>query len=218
MVTARRICEVFVLLALFPSVPAMPRERDGGMPPFGQDTVLVWKSEVPGQTHEFVVRIATFLPDRYFEWENSSTQGTVFLTSKAVNLAKAFVGTRLFEAGADTKSKDATTLWLSARLFSELKAQGKVKATVDSIDCWMTLLGQGRMTIQVNHSPMDVSVLKVADDRGNERWILDDERNPLVVKHLFRAYTMTLVSATTDRSNTLRWIKGAKLAHPPHSN
>ena len=62
---------------------------------------------------------------------------------------------------------------------------------------------------------MNVPVLRVADDRGNERWILDDEKNPLVVKHLFRSYTMTLVSATTDRPNTLRWIKGVKLAHPP---
>ena len=92
-----------------------------------------------------------------------------------------------------------------------------MKATVDSIDTWMTVLGRDRMSIQVNRSPMEVSVLRVADDRGNERWILYDDRNPLVVKHLFRSFTMTLVSATTDRPNSLRWIKGAKLAHPPRS-
>jgi hypothetical protein len=218
MLTASWFWAFLVFRALWPGAPVMRGEGSGELPPFGQDTVLVWKSENQGESREFVVRLATFLPDRYFEWEDSTTQGTVFLPSKALSLARAFVDTRLFEAGADTRGKDATTLWLSERLFGELKAQGKVKASIDSIDSRMTLLGPGWMSLQVNRSPRDIAVLRVADDRGSERWILDDARNPLIVKHLFRSFSMTLVSATTDRPNTLRWIKGRKLVHPPGSD
>jgi hypothetical protein len=54
----------------------------------------------------------------------------------------------------------------------------------------------------------------VKDDRGNERWFLDSEENALLVKHAVRAYVQTLTSITTDKPNTLRWIKGKKLTAP----
>jgi hypothetical protein len=41
------------------------------------------------------------------------------------------------------------------------------------------------------------------------------EDNPLMVKHMVRKYTQALQSITTNRANTLRWIKGKKLANPP---
>jgi hypothetical protein len=194
---------------LLPSVDALPK--------FGLDTVLVWKSENQGEASELVVRIARFLPDRYLEWENATTQGTIYMTAKAVRDARIFVNSSLFEGGADTKGKNATTLWLSEQVFRELKANGKVKVALDSVAGWMTVIGSDRMTIMVNRSPMSLPVIRIADDRGGERWILDVDQNPLVVKHLFRSYSESLVSITTDKSNTLRWIKGRKLANPPQA-
>jgi hypothetical protein len=47
-----------------------------------------------------------------------------------------------------------------------------------------------------------------------ELWFLDSADNPLQVKLLSRNYVETLTSITTDRSNTLRWIKGKKLTDP----
>jgi len=55
----------------------------------------------------------------------------------------------------------------------------------------------------------------VSDGRGGERWFLDQEENPLLVKHTVRHYTEVLSSITTNRANTLRWIKGKKLQNPP---
>jgi hypothetical protein len=81
----------------------------------------------------------------------------------------------------------------------------------------MTLIGADRMVIMVNRSPMDLPVIKTVDDRGAERWFLDADQNPLLVKHLFRSFSESLVSITTDKSNTLRWIKGRKLANPPQA-
>jgi hypothetical protein len=185
------------------------------MPEFGQDTVLVWKAY--NQVREestFVVRIAQFRPDRYFEWENSTTQGTIFLAAKAVMDARAFLNLRLFVSGVDTKSKDATTLWLSERAFRDLKSKGKVKLAIDSLDEWVILKEGGELSVEVNRVLRTLPVIKVSSERGTERWFLDSADNPLQVKLLVRQYEETLTSITTDRPNALRWIKGKKLTQP----
>jgi hypothetical protein len=189
-------------------------ESQSSLPEFGRDTVLVWQSENQGDTHKFVVRIAEFRPNRFLEWENETTQGTVFMSQKAVTTGRVLLNSRLFEAGVDTKGRDATTLWLSRKAFSELKENGRVKLAVDAIDCWVSAAGEGTLSVEVNRAPQLLPVLKTRDDRGAERWLLNSVENPLVVRTAVRKYTDTLISITTDRANTLRWIKGKKLATP----
>jgi len=72
------------------------------------------------------------------------------------------------------------------------------------------------MQVEVNRSAMRLPVIKVADDRGAERWFLNQAENPLLLKLSVRGYTQALTSITTDRRNTLRWIKGKKLENLPH--
>ena len=55
-----------------------------------------------------------------------------------------------------------------------------------------------------------VPVVKISDERGTERWFIDLEDNPLLVNFLHRNYQQKLISITTDRPNTLRWIKSNK--------
>lgn len=190
---------------------------EDALPKFGQDTVLVWKSQHQEESSELVVRIARFQPDRYIEWENRTTQGTVYMPAKVVREAKVFVHSSLFQGGSDTKGKNATILWLSERIFQELKSRGKVRISLDSIPGWMTVMGAERISVQVNRSPMDLPVVRTVDDRGCERWFLDDAHNPLMVKLAVRGFVQSLVSITTDKPNTLRWIKGHKLAKPPQA-
>jgi hypothetical protein len=76
--------------------------------------------------------------------------------------------------------------------------------------------GNYRLPVEINKSMKDLPVIKVVDDRGSERWFLDSEENPLLLKHSIRQYVQTLTSITTDRSNTLRWIKGEKLKNLPN--
>lgn len=193
---------------------AVHQPSDSILPPFGKDTVLVWENRNPDDLGKLVVRIAQFLPDRFVEWEDSVTQGTILMSSKAVQNAKVFLNTRLFEAGMDMKGKDATTLWLSTRIFNELKSKPKVKVSLDSIDGWLYPEGVATIEIEVNRVKRPVPVLKVRDDRGSERWFVDSSENPLLVKHTVRSFAQTLVSVTTDRKNTLRWIKGKKVPPP----
>jgi hypothetical protein len=186
------------------------------LPSFGRDTVLVWKIENVDFSADFVVRIAEFLPDRYLEWEDEKTQGTIFMPDRDVRKAQGFVGTQLFESGIDSRGRNVTTLWLSQKIFQDLKEKRKIKFPLDGIAGQMTFEGTDQMTIEVNRSSRALPVIKTKDDRGSERWFLDNPENPLLAKHTIRQFSQTLVSITTDRQNTLRWIKGRKLANPPH--
>ncbi len=185
------------------------------LPAFGRDTVLVWNDKNQDYSAEFVVRIAEFLPDRYVEWEDAKTQGTIFMPSRDISSAKGFVGANLFQSGTDTKGKDTTTLWLSQRLFEDLKNKKKLKCNLDGVAATLTYQGEGELEVEVNRVPQRLPVIKVADDRGSERWFLDRPDNPLMLKLIVRSYSQVLTSITTDRPNTLRWIKGKKLNNLP---
>jgi hypothetical protein len=158
------------------------------------------------------VRIAEFAPDRFLEWEEAAAQGTVFMPSADLLKGNNFIsGSRLFQSGVDAKSKNETTLWLSRKIFLDLKDKGKIKCKIDGIESRMTYNGKDRLAVEINKSMRDLPVIKASDDRGAERWFLDSEENPLLMKHMVRQYVQTLTSITTNRSNTLRWIKGDKL-------
>ena len=200
---------IWLLLISAGFQPAV-QEPAAALPAFARDTVLVYRSTVDSEA-PFVVRLAQFTPDRYLEWEDATTQGTIFLNAKALEEAQAYVNWKLFEAGVDTRGKNATTLWLSRRVFRELKSKLKVKISMDSIPTSLTLLGSDQMTVQVNREVRPVPVIKTMDDRNTERWFLDLEENPLMVNLRLRSYQQRLASITTDRRNTLRWIKDKKI-------
>jgi hypothetical protein len=189
---------------------------DSGLPVFGRDTVLVWRTVNRDYTSDLVVRIAEFSPDRFMEWEDATTQGTIFIPSKDVEGAKGFVSADLFKSGIDARARDVTTLWLSRRIFRDLKDKKMAKFNIDGVAGLMQYSGEGRINVEVNRSAVDLPVIKVADDRGSERWFLDDDTNPLMLKHSLRQYSQALISITTDKANTLRWIKGSKLNNLPH--
>lgn len=216
--TSSPLRRVFPLLAVIMAggIGSWSQTQPGALPTFGRDTVLVWKMQFSEDSSDFVVRIAEFLPDRFLEWENATTQGTIFMPGKAIAGAKVFVNASLFEGGVDTKGKDKTTLWLSQQIFRDLKSRKRIKVQLDSVDGWLTLDGSDSITVEVNRSPMALPTIKVKDERGSDRWFLDSEDNPMLIRHKVRHYDQVLVSITTDKPNTLRWIKGKKLTNPHH--
>jgi hypothetical protein len=202
-------CCALVLLPSLAMLIAGGRGPETELPAFGKDTVLVYKSSIETDAG-FVVRIAEFVPNRFVEWEDKTTQGTIFMTAKAVEDGREFVNWRLYEGGVDTRGKNATTLWLSRRIFRELKEKQRIKVNMDGLPTWFTLLGSDHFPIEVNRASYPVPVIKTRDERGAERWFIDLEDNPLLVNFLHRNYQQKLVSITTDRPNTLRWIKNNK--------
>ena len=214
MAVARFYCAVVLFfLSRFMGVGISADERT--LPAFGLDTVLVWEMRNQDYNGNFVVRIAEFLPDRFVEWEDANTQGTIFIPNRDLLNAKGLSSANLFQSGMDTRGKDTTTLWLSQRIYRELKEKGKARCNLDGIGGLLTNQGNDRLAVEVNRASIMLPVIKVADDRGGERWFLDQEDNPLMLRHTVRTFTQVLTSITTNRSNTLRWIKGKKLANTP---
>ncbi len=199
------------LAVLCSAVWSFPSGHAEEVPIFGKDTVLVW--EIPGEnsTTDFVVRIACYSPDLLMEWENERTQGTVLIPRRELSQAKGYVNTRLFKSGMDTQAENETTVWLSRQVYRDLKEGKEAKLNIDRIQGRMTYLGGEELTVEVNGSPMTLPVIRVRDSRKAELWFLDREDNPLLVRYRMRQYSKTLVSITTNRKNTLRWIKDQKI-------
>lgn len=200
-----------LLAAALLALPLVGAAADLRLPEFGRDAVLVWAIQNGEFSSQFVVRIASFLPDRFFEWEDDRGQGTVLIRAADLANANGFGDSSLFQAGVESKAKGVTALWLSQRIYRDLKTKRKSKCTVDGVSGTLTHTGDAQLTIQVNRAEITVPAIKTLDSRGAERWFLDDENNPLMLKYAIRQYTQTAVSFTTDRSGTLRWIKGKRL-------
>jgi hypothetical protein len=205
---------LWILVILLASL-AGEESGEKQLPLFGRDTVLVWKIKNLDYESQFVARIAEFSPDRFMEWEEVIGQGTIFMPSRDLLTAKNYVDTDLFKSGINSQSKQATTLWLSRLIYRDLKNKKKIKCNLDGVPAFMTYTGDARLAVEVNKSMQELPVIKVEDDRGSERWFLDNEENPLLMKHVDRKYSKTLTGITTNRSNTLRWIKGDKRTIPP---
>ena len=98
---------LLILIALM--VSNIGASSDGNnLPTFGRDTVLVWTILNGEMESNFVVRIASFSPDRFMEWESENSQGTVFMPSRDIQDAKSYESRDLFEGGVDKKSKKNT--------------------------------------------------------------------------------------------------------------
>ncbi|MDR1726383.1 MAG: hypothetical protein LBT74_00385 [Acidobacteriota bacterium] len=189
-------------------------EATGGvpLPAFGRDTVLVWRIEGDAYEKGFVARLGSFAPDRLLEWEDGAGgQGTVFLRERDLQGAKGYESSSLFVGGMDKAGRDATTLWLSRRVFAELAEKGGAKLNLDGVAAKLRRLGKEGVPVEVNRAAVELPVVKAADDRTGEWCFLDDPANPLMVRYETRHHRQTLASVTTDQPDTLRWIKGARL-------
>ena len=213
-IRSRRFLIVPFIILVCCAAVAADETSEKALPAFGRDTVLVWKIHHLDYSADFVVRIARFLPDRYLEWENESTQGTVLMPGQDLEDAKAYINSSMFNSGSDTRGSRSTTLWLSRKIFRDLKANKKAKCQINGTMGLFAYVGNDTLAVEVNRVSQILPVIKVMDDRKEERWFLDQEDNPLMLNHRVRKFSQTLTSITTDRSNTLRWIKGKKLENP----
>jgi hypothetical protein len=211
-----RFLVMLILLAILVATFRLLAGTSEQLPVFGPDTVLVWKIQNPNSEESFVARLSIFAPDRFLEWEDGRNQGTLFISRHDILEANGYENSSLFAAGMDKKSNNATALWLSKKIFLELKEKKKNKFYLDGIMSKVTYIGDNRIAVELNRSMVELPVIKLMDDHGVEWSFLDSQDNPLMLRQSVRNYSQTLISITTDRSNTLRWIKGRKL--PNSSN
>jgi hypothetical protein len=197
-------------LFLITAAPSGSAE-DFQFPEFGHGTVLVWKIEGPEYERSFVARLASFLPNRFLEWENDAGQGTIFMPERAVAEARGYEVSSLFANGKDKKTKNETALWLSRRVFTELKENKTAKWNLNGVSAKLNFIGEESIMVEVNRNVVELPVIRAADDRKAEWFFLNMPENPLMVRYEVRNYRQTLSSITTDAPGSLRWIKGRKI-------
>jgi len=181
------------------------------LPEFGLGTVLVWKIEGPEYEKSFVARLASFRPDRFFEWENEAGQGTVFMPERAVMEARGYEISSLFAVGKDKTTRNDTALWLSLQVFTELKEKKTARWNLNGVASRLRFIEEGNIPVEVNRNITGLPVIRAADDWNAEWSFLDLPENPLMIRYEVRNYRQTLSSITTGAPDSLRWIKGRKL-------
>jgi len=201
------VLSVIVLIAMVCGAAA-----EFSLPQFGLGTVLVWKIEGAEYEETFVARLASFSPDRFFEWENSAgQQGTVFMPERAVAEAKGYEISSQFATGKDKKTRNETTLWLSRRVFIELKEKKTARWNLNGVETRLKFIEEASVSVEVNRNVTELPVIRAADDRNGIWSFLNQQENPLMVHYEIRNYRQTLASVTTGAPDALRWIKGRKL-------
>jgi hypothetical protein len=181
------------------------------LPELGPGTVLAWKIEGPKYEKGFTARLASFFPDRFFEWENAAGQGTVFMPQRAVVNAGGYEISSLFAVGRDKKTRNETTLWLRMRVFKELKEKKTARWNLNGVASRLGFIEEGSISVEVNRNVVELPVIRAVDDRNAEWNFLNQPENPLMVRYEVRNYRQTLSSITTGAPESLRWIKGGKL-------
>ena len=185
--------------------------EENRIPEFGLGTVLVWKIEGPEYEKSFVARLASFLPDRFFEWESEAGQGTVFMPERAVTNARGYEITSLFAGGKEKRTRNETALWLSRSVFTELKEKKTARWNLNGVVSKLNIIEEGNISVMVNRNVVELPVIRAADDRNAEWGFLNLPENPLMVRYEVRNYSQTISSITTGAPDSLRWIKGSKL-------
>ncbi|MDR0310583.1 MAG: hypothetical protein LBJ21_03240 [Acidobacteriota bacterium] len=199
------------LLAIVLAAMVCGAASEFSLPEFGLGTVLVWKIEGAEYEKFFVARLASFKPDRFFEWENETGQGTVFMPERAVADAKGYEISSQFAVGKDKKTRNETALWLSRRVFAELKEKKTARWNLNGVQAKLNFIGEGSVSVEVNRNIVELPVIRAADDRKGEWSFLDQPENPLMARYEVRNYRQTLLSVATGEPDSLRWIKGGKL-------
>ncbi|HXK59267.1 MAG TPA: riboflavin synthase [Acidobacteriota bacterium] len=181
----------------------------GGSLPAPAQTVLVFESEVANKQTPMVLRVARFRPDIFVEWESVNHQGTFHLYKEAVTDARKFVLESLFDAGVDSESEDAMTVWLSERMYKDLREKGQARIELNNLPLKMKMTGTGTFTVLVDKKKREIPVIMVEDDRKNTWVIHDDPENPIMVEYRTPRYRRFLKSINTVSWPGLRWIKQA---------
>jgi hypothetical protein len=174
----------------------------------GEKSILVYQSEDRQQRQsQFVLRLARYRPDIFLEWESLSHQGTLHLYQNAVQEAKVFHLSSLFEVGVDMESGDAMTVWLSGKVYRELTEKGSSKIRLNRLPVTLSLMEEGSFTLTVDKQVVEIPVIHVQDDRKGLWMFYKNPKNPLLVAYHSTYFSQHLKTVSTASTNKLRWIQ-----------
>ncbi len=180
----------------------------GGDFALAPNSVLVYQNQNSrGGETQFVIRVARFQPDIVLEWESTSDQGTLHLFQSAVEEARNFTFTSLFEVGVEMESSDTMTYWLSERMYQELTEDGETQVQVNNSPVKLKVKGEETYRLTVNKEVQEIPTLSIEDDRGGTWFFHKDRENPLLLAYVTPYFHQRLTVVSTAPTNTLRWMR-----------
>ncbi len=173
----------------------------------GPKSILVYQNEDRQQREsQFVLRLARYRPDIFLEWESLSHQGTLHLYRDAIEKAKIFHLSTLFEVGVDIESDDSMTVWLSRKIYEELTLKGNSAIRLNRVPLRMNLKEEGTFELTVDKQVVEIPVIHVEDNQKGFWTFYRNLENPILVAYRSTYFSQQLKTVSTSPSNKLRWI------------
>jgi len=155
---------------------------------------------------KFNVELAAFSPKKIsFNWNMTirpDMLGTLTMDEKALTSATA--QHNYFEAGEKVTFSDKTSVWVSKKVFSELKAGKEVNINTGKRDRTFIATGKDIFEFEMNGITSVVNVIVAKskekynpEDKSEELWILDNVENRLIVK-MFLGWKIELKGVVLD--------------------
>lgn len=145
---------------------------------------LYYEVNQNGNTYPFTLNMNHYTNTTIsFDWElDERSHGAVFMSEEALNSATDLMN---YFKGGYSDLEDKTSVWVSKKLFSEIKDGKKVKIGLDggNHDIF-ELSGKDQFTIKNKKTGQTIAlpVLILKGENNNQIWIADDFTNRLIVK------------------------------------
>lgn len=147
----------------------------------GVGTNIVYAVNFMGQQYDFNLTVTSREKGVAFDYtltDERKTSGSVNISQEA--MATAHRQNNYFAGGA-MQLKQATTLWISDKVYKELK-EGKTTIDLGNGAEELVLIEKMKMNVTIGGKTKSVKVLYAKTEIDNKFWIMDDKVDHLILK------------------------------------
>jgi len=137
----------------------------------------------PGMEYDFNLSNLTIDKEVAFGWEMTEPmnfKGKVKMTENALKESNTIEN--YFSDGSDQTMSDKTTVWFSKKLYDGLKNKKATEIYIDGNAETLNFKSEEKYKIKIDDAENEIEVLYGETDKGSKFWILDDSKNPLIIK------------------------------------
>lgn len=166
-----------ILFALIPLISF------AGGPKITENMEATWTVKTGGTSYDFIVNnVSSMEGGRQFEFEMTNAERTTGIVSISTSAMKSSTKWKnYFTDGANELAKE-TTVWTSELVYEKLKKDKKVKIVAAREEEEFVVKGKEKFTVMVDGKEKGLPCIYAKANSGNEIWILDNKKNPIILK------------------------------------
>ncbi len=184
-----------VLMALLFTVSSCSSKKSN--PWLKSGSYLNYHLTGPGMEYDFNLSNLVIDKEVAFAWEMTEPmnyKGKLKMTEKALNETNHIEN--YFSDGQDQIMDDRTTVWFSKKLYNGLNDKKESEILIDGATQKLNFKSKEKYKIKIDDTEKEIEVLFGETNTGGKFWILDDPKNPLIVKMEIE-FTIELKSVKT---------------------